>query len=365
LGEEEFKVNSQDIRKMTIFPETSLKTAMKTLSNSNRRILFVIDDKERLIGSLTDGDVRRAILNNIGFDKPISEMMFRCPRFVRSDEGGFREKAKECILHYRLHAIPVLDKVDSIVDVLFWYDFFESHPHELFNVELLTNSVVIMAGGKGTRLDPFTKILPKPLIPFGDKPIAEVIMDNFNKHGFTRFILTLNYKKEIIKMYFKENKSSYDITWVEEEEYLGTAGSLGLLKDKITETFFVCNCDILLTSDFRRILLWHKSEGAIATLVGCHKEMVIPYGTLEINEGVLKAINEKPTFDLIINTGVYIMEPEVLKLISIGERLDMNHLLERAMKHGKVTVYPVAEGWFDIGQWKEYRDSLYLLQNGE
>jgi NDP-sugar pyrophosphorylase family protein len=131
----------------------------------------------------------------------------------------------------------------------------------------------------------------------------------------------------------------------------------------VKETFIVSNCDVVLDSDFKNVMLWHKGEKALVTLIGCHKEMTIPYGTLEVKDGRLKSINEKPTFDMIINTGVYIMEPEALKLIKKGEKIDMNHFIERATKAGKISVYPVCGGWFDLGQWKEYKDSLYLLQN--
>lgn len=358
-------LNLEEIKKTLIVSEAPLKIVMKALGAGSNRVLFVIDDAERLIGSVTDGDVRRAILNGAKFEQPISEIMFKSPRFVKRTEKAFEEKAKRYVLDEKLYAIPVLDEVDRIVDILFWHDFFENHPLEFPSFKAVANPVVIMAGGKGARLDPFTKILPKPLIPFGDKPIIEKIMDNFNKHGFVNFILTLNYKKELIKMYLKENPFPYNIECVEEDEYLGTAGSLSLLKDKIKETFYVCNCDVLLENDLKNILLWHKGEKALITLIGCHKEMVIPYGTLEIDGGYLKSINEKPAFDLIINTGVYIVEPEVLTFISPGERLDMNHLVEKVVQHGKVTVYPICDGWFDIGQWKEYKDSLYLLQNGK
>lgn len=359
-------MNHENIKKMTISPDTSLKTTMRALSDISSRVMFVVDEEGRLIGTVTDGDVRRAILNNIGFEKPINMIMFKTPRFVRHGEKDYEERAKELVLDKRLYAVPVLDEMNRIIDILVWYDFFDKHPHEPHLFESVTNPVVIMAGGKGERLDPFTKILPKPLIPFGDKPIIERIMDNFNKHGFVNFILTLNYRKELIKMYFKENQFPYKVEWVEEEKYLGTAGGLGLLKDRIKETFFVCNCDILLENDFKNILLWHKGEKASITLIGCHKEMVIPYGTLEIDSGYLKAINEKPTFDLIINTGVYIVEPEVLTLIPANEHLDMNQLAERALqKNLKIAIYPICSGWFDLGQWKEYRDSLYLLQNGK
>lgn len=358
-------MNNEEIKKIIIFPETCLKTAMRALSAGSARILFVVDNEDKLIGSVTDGDIRRAILNGTSFESPISKIMFKSPRFVKRTDERFKQKAKRYVLEEKLYTIPVLNEAERIIDVLFWHDFFENHPHEYHPYHPLPNPVVIMAGGKGTRLDPFTKILPKPLMPFGDKPIIEKIMDNFNKNGINNFILTLNYKKEFIKMYLKENTFPYNVEWIEEDKYLGTCGSLGLLRDKIKETFFVCNCDILLDSDFKNILLWHRGEKALITLIGCHKEMVIPYGTLQIDNSYLKNINEKPTFDIIINTGVYIIEPEVLKFISPDEYLDMNNLVKRIMQKGKVTVYPVCDGWFDIGQWKEYKESLYLLQNGK
>ncbi len=356
-------MNREEIRKYLISPDSSLKVAMRTMNGVSGKVLFVTDDSGRLLGSVTDGDIRRAILNGIAFEHPVSEMMFKSPRSVRISDRDHEEKARRLVSDSRIYVIPVLDDKGSVVDILFWRDFFEVHPHETAPAEQLSNKVVIMAGGKGERLDPFTKILPKPLIPIGEKTIVEKIMDNFNKRGFFDFTLTLNYKKEIIKMYLKENQFPYNVDWLEEETYLGTAGSLGLFRGKIKQTFFVSNCDVILESDFKNILLWHKGEKAIATLIGCHKEMVVPYGTLEVSEGQLKSISEKPTFDMIINTGVYIFEPEVLDLIGKDERLDMDQLLGRIMAKGKVSVYPVCDGWFDIGQWKEYKDSLYMLQD--
>ena len=355
-------MKKEEIKKYLITSDSSLKVAMRCINAAGGKVLFVVENSGKLIGSVTDGDMRRAILNGIGFECPISEVMFKSPRFVRNTDKDYEDKAKKLVTESRIYVIPVLDRNDNIADILFWRDFFEIHPHEPVNVKKNENSVVIMAGGKGERLDPFTKILPKPLIPIGEKPIIEHIMDNFSKCGFYKFVLTLNYKKELIKMYLKENQFAYDVSWIEEEKYLGTAGSLSMLKGKLKETFFVSNCDVILENDFKSILLWHKGEKALATLIGCHKEMVVPYGTLDVNDGHLKAINEKPTFNMIINTGVYLFEPEVLDLIKDGEQLDMNHLLERVMKKGKVSVFPVCDGWFDVGQWKEYKDSLYLLQ---
>ena len=358
-------MDAKTIKALIISPEISLKKTMEVMNVVASKVLFVVNKGERgqLIGSVSDGDIRRAILNSVGSERPVSEIMSKHPRHVRCSEEGYRERAEEYIISEKLHAIPVLDKVDRISDVLFWHEFLEKHPLESHTVSHISNSVVIMAGGKGVRLDPFTKILPKPLIPLGDKPIIEKIIDNFNKYGFNKFSLVLNYKKDLIKAYFKESQYPYSVDWVEEEEYLGTAGGLGLLNGTLKETFFVCNCDILLESDFKNILRWHKEEKSLITLIGCYKEMTFPYGVLKIDAGRLKSINEKPKFDMIINTGVYIMEPKALEFISPHEHLDMNTLVERVAEREKVTVYPVYSGWFDLGQWKEYQESLYLLQN--
>lgn len=357
-------MKAENIKKFLIHRDATIKEAMKKLSAGGDKILFIMDDDDRLTGSVTDGDIRRAILSDVGLGEPVSKVMFKSPKFVKRSEANFEEKAERLVVKERRYAVPVLDGSGRIGDILFWHDFLEYHPLESHPEKPLSNPVVIMAGGKGTRLDPFTKILPKPLIPLGDKPIIEKIMDGFNAFGFTNFILTLNYRKEAIKMYFRENQVPYSVEWVEEEDFQGTAGSLGLLKDRLKETFFVTNCDIILDSDFKNILLWHKGEGADMTLVGCHREVKVPYGTLEIDGGNFKGINEKPNFDVIINTGIYVMEPGVLEHISVGERLDMNGLVERVLNAGKVAVYPVYDGWFDVGQWKEYSESITLLQGG-
>lgn len=352
-----------ELKKIIVSPAESLKSVMKLLSYTKTRLVFVVDNEDNLIGSVSDGDVRRAIINGNEFETPVSEVMFKSPRFVRRSERKFEEKAKQYIVEEALYSIPVLDEKNRVVDILSWYDFFDTHPHEQYIHEVITNPVVIMAGGKGSRLDPFTKILPKPLIPFGDKPIVERIMDNFHKYGFTNFILVLNYKKDIIRMYFSENRSPYQVDCVDEQKYLGTAGGLELLKNKIKESFYVCNCDTLLESNLKNILLWHKGAKSFMTIIGCHKEMTFPYGSLKVDKGYLKEMVEKPKYDLIINTGVYILEPDVFSFISEGEVLDMNRLIERTMTKGKVTVYPLTDGWFDVGQWKEYKESLYLLEN--
>jgi NDP-sugar pyrophosphorylase family protein len=164
-------------------------------------------------------------------------------------------------------------------------------------------------------------------------------------------------------MFLKENSFPYNIDWVEEDDFMGTAGSLSLLKDKINEPFIVLNCDMILNADYADIIKWHKENNNIVTLIGCHKEVKVPYGILELNDGILKSFVEKPNYDVIINTGVYILEPEIIDMIPYNKSIDMNTLIDEVSKKGKVSVYPVHEGWIDIGQWEEYKNGLKEIED--
>ncbi|MGO9016318.1 MAG: sugar phosphate nucleotidyltransferase [Dissulfurispiraceae bacterium] len=349
---ENAKLNS-----LLIPPDTTIKRAMQLLNKTAEKILFITDEKKKLMGTLTDGDIRRALINGMQFSAPVDAVMFTLFVFISSDETNKKEKAKKIMLEKGIEQLPVVTREKCIVDVLVWTDIFDD---TILSTEkhCFENSIVIMAGGKGTRLDPFTRILPKPLIPVGDKTVIELIMENFSKRGFYNFIFTLNYKKDYIKMFLKESDFSYNISLVEEEAYLGTSGSLSLLKNMITDTFIVTNCDILLDANYADIVKWHKENNNIITIVGCHKEINIPYGILEMDKGVLSSFHEKPKYDVLINTGLYVIEPEVISLIAENRYMDMNILIESASHKGKVSVYPVHEGFFDIGQWEEYRKTV-------
>jgi dTDP-glucose pyrophosphorylase len=321
-----------------------------------------VDSKNKLQGTVTDGDIRRGLINGLGFGGKIKDVMYRNYRFIPQNESDISEKARYIMLEQKIEQIPVLDGNKTIIDVILWTDIFGRRESAQQRQFFLT-PVVIMAGGKGTRLDPLTKILPKPLIPVNERPIIEVIMEKFYRYGFNNFIFTLNYKKEYIKMFLKENEFPYNLNWVEENKYMGTAGGLSLLKDKVNETFFVSNCDIILNADYADILRWHKKHSNIMTLIGCHKEVKIPYGVLEMRDGVLRNFIEKPDYDVIVNTGVYVMEPKILNMIPEDSHMDMNILIENVSRKGKVSVYPVHGGWFDIGQWDEYLKNIKELKN--
>ncbi len=337
---------------------TTLKQAIQKLNETAEKILFVVDNDKRLLGTITDGDIRRGIISGMQFGEKIDDIMKR--EFISVNVGMTDIEAYVCDVMARLEIeqIPVLDDNGMIVDVMLWTDFLKEKKQIPTRV-LHENQVVIMAGGKGSRLDPFTRILPKPLIPIGNKPVIEVIMEKFFQYGFHKFMYTLNYKKDYMKIFLKENSYPYRIDWIEEGDFLGTAGSLELLEGRLSETFFVTNCDSIVDVDFEKVLTWHRKSGSLLTVIGSHNEVKIPFGVLDMSGGKLERIREKPVHDVIINTGVYVMEPDIISYIPRNQTFNMDELIEAVLsKKEGVGVYPIYEGWFDIGQWEEYTKTV-------
>lgn len=353
-----------DIEKIKLFladKNITIKQAMLQLTQRGIKILFIIDDNQKLIGSLTDGDIRRGITSGLDLTVKIAEIMKKNFFSFRWDEKNIKEKAHELMKEYLIEFIPVLDNEGKIKDIISWYDNLISESTKIGCS--LSNPVVIMAGGKGTRLDPFTKILPKPLIPLGEKPIIEIIMDRFYERGFYNFKLVINHKKEMIKLYFSENRQPYELELVEENEYCGTVGGLSLLKGKINETFIFTNCDTLLDGDYREFITWHKDNLNTLTIIGSHKEVDVPYGVLNMSNGSLFEMIEKPKYDLFVNTGSYVMEPEIFDYLIDNEKMDIDGLIKKIKLSaiGKIGVFPCWGRWFDIGQWEEYKKTLKYL----
>lgn len=349
------------LKSLLVSPDISVKQAMHKLNETAEKILFVTDKDDMLLGTITDGDIRRGIINGKQLTETIKVIMSKKFFSINSGNPDFKKEARDIMQRHFIEHIPIITDNGLIIDVISWLDCLSSESDNQADVKnMLHNTVVIMAGGKGTRLDPFTKILPKPLIPMHNKPIVEHIMDRFYKNGFNNFILVLNYKKEMIKNYFSENSLPYDIGFVEEGDYYGTAGGLSLLKNKLNETFIVTNCDTILEGDYIDFFKWHKEMNNVMTIVGSHKEVTVPYGVLNMSNGSLVGIDEKPKMDMFINTGTYIFEPAVFDFINEKECLDMDKLVVRVSESlkEKLGVYPHWGGWFDIGQWDEYRMSL-------
>jgi NDP-sugar pyrophosphorylase family protein len=239
--------------------------------------------------------------------------------------------------------------------VYFWEDvFIETKPHPVQQFDL---PVIIMAGGFGTRLKPLTNVIPKPLIPIGEKTIIENIFDRFAVHGSNRFYLSVNYKADLIKYYLENLNLEHEISYFIEDKPLGTAGSLSLLKGKINSTFFVSNCDIIIEQDYSEILKYHQENKNEITIVAALKNYAIPYGTIETgNNGQLLSLKEKPELTFKINSGMYILEPSLLDEIPTNEFFHITYLIEKIkLRNGNVGVFPVSEGsWKDIGEWDEY-----------
>lgn len=346
---------------MLIPKDLTIKQAMQKLNDTAERVLFVVDKKNMLLGTITDGDIRRALINGCKFTEHIQNIMRKNCISVYVDTPDVDPHIKKLMIGNKIEQIPIIDKDGLIIDIVLWTDILQGK-RPLDEKKFYDNQVVIMAGGKGLRLDPFTKILPKPLIPIGNRPIIEHIMEKFYKYGFYKFTFTLNYKKEYLKLFLKDGNFPYEIDWIEEEDFLGTVGGLSLLSEKLNDTFFVANCDSMLNVDLERVLAWHKEQGAAITIIGCHNEVKIPYGVLELSNGKLEKLIEKPVHDVIINTGIYIMEPRILKYLKKEVKIDMDKLINGIAIKEKVSVYPIYGGWFDIGQWEEYKKNIEIIE---
>jgi dTDP-glucose pyrophosphorylase len=342
----------EEFDRILVAADDTLHEGMTRMGESCLQVVLVVDSGRRLIGVVTDGDVRRGLLSGQGLKDPLSNVMQT--KFHALPVSASDEVAHELMKVGSFRHIPLVDEEGIIQDLVAWKDFFET-PREKFDAK-----VVIMAGGKGTRLDPFTKILPKPMIPLGDKPILEVIIDKFTHQGFSDFILSIGYKSEIIRMYFAEHPpQNYSLDYAYEEIPLGTAGALSLMKEQLTSTFLVINCDVIIDPDMSGLMQHHRSQGNDFTVVASQKEYPIPYGVLRTNGQELISIDEKPNFHFLINTGLYVIEPSVLKYIKPDEFMNMTDLMTMIKSNGgKVGVYPHHGTWFDIGQWEDYRSSL-------
>ena len=338
---------------------SSIIEALKQMDTEKVKSLFVFNG-DKFEGLITIGDIQRAILKGIDLASPISSIINK--NKVYAFAGETMESIKNKMSRLRAECMPVLDKDGNLVEVYYWKDLFGATNNKtLQDVNL---PVVIMAGGKGTRLAPLTNVYPKPLIPIGEKTIVETIMDKFVAHNCHDFYMSVNYKADSIKNYFDFiNNPEYNIYYFQEDKPLGTAGSLRLLKDKINSTFFVSNCDILIEEDYSDILNYHRNNNNELTVVAAVKTLSIPYGTIITGEnGILESIEEKPTLSFKINTGLYILEPSLLNDIP-DEFYHITHLMEKLKTQGRrVGVYPISQNdWKDMGEWNEYLRMIKVL----
>jgi dTDP-glucose pyrophosphorylase len=339
-----------------ISAESKIIEAMAKIDENALKIVFVQGCDGVVLAALTDGDVRRHIISGKSLDAPVIEAANKDFFYVTTDEE-YGDARRICV-EKSLSALPRLDGHKRLAEIYFKDEACPAAKPQL------GVPVVIMAGGKGTRLYPYTKVLPKPLVPIGDITITEHIMDAFAQYGCDDVTMIVNYRKNMIKAYFSDNATNRNVKFVDETEPLGTGGGLKLLEGAVSGTFFMTNCDVLVFADYGNILKYHGESGNIITMVCATKTVTIPYGTVEVgDDGRILSLAEKPSFSFLTNTGFYVIEPEFLGHIIPGAFMHITDIVQSCIAAGeKVGIFPVNEGqWADMGQHEEMEKMLRIM----
>lgn len=340
---------------LSVHTGSTIGSALRRMDEAARKVVLVTNAEGRLAGIATDGDVRRWILSGRTLDNPIDAAMNPEPYVVGIDYD--RNALRQHMVESRIESVPVVDADGRVFDIVWWTDFMGGEPES--ERPQLGCPVVIMAGGRGSRLAPYTHVLPKPLIPLGERPIIDLIMERFSAFGCREFHVSLGYKADLIRAYLSD--SAHTISYYDEDEPLGTAGSLTMMAGELDETFFLSNCDILVDADYAEILQTHRAGGHAVTLVVSAKHVTIPYGVCDVGPGGrLVGMKEKPSLDFLVSTGMYVLEPEVIGRVPEGATTHLTDLVESCLRDGvSVGVYPVSEeSWIDVGQMEQLQSHL-------
>lgn len=329
-------------KNIQISPSASVMEALSLINSSSTQIALVVDHETKLIGTLTDGDIRRGLLNGETLEAPVHHLMNREFRFARC--GQDKTTILEMMRKEVINQIPILDPEDRVVDLLLLQD--------LLNPQKIINTIVFMAGGKGTRLRPYTENCPKPMLPIAGKPILEILLEQCKESGFSNFLFSVNYLKEQIIDYFQDgSKWGVSIDYLIEDQPLGTAGSLRLIPDSIKDPFLVMNGDVLTRFNPNQLLNFHQQNKASSTMCVRENITTVPFGVVKTNGIDLLNFEEKPSYKQLVNAGVYVVDPNLLALIKQQEAIDMPSFLLRIQDSGhRVVVCPIHEYWIDIGR---------------
>lgn len=328
---------------------TPILKAIETINRGSLQVALVVDDNRRLLGMITDGDVRRAILKNISLDSPVEAIMTR-----NFTTASITDSTSDILTRMRsrgLRHIPVIDDQGRLVDLKVLLHLVD------YQKESKDNWVVLMAGGMGTRLRPLTEHAPKPMLKVGGKPILETIIKNFCDFNFSKFYISINYQAEKIESYFKSGEAwGLDVQYLKEKKELGTAGALSLLPERPEKPIFVMNSDLLTKVNFDNLLDFHKANGSAATMCVREFDFQVPYGVVQVEETRLIGLEEKPVHKFFVNAGIYVLEPHVLDLIPKDAYFDMTSLFETLLSENHhTTIFPIHEYWIDIGRMGDYK----------
>lgn len=337
-------MKSVDNIKLT--PQSTIREALKIIDSGAMQIAIVVDQDDVLVGTLTDGDIRRGLLKNLALDDAIESIVFRTPTVAKLSDS--KEEILQKALSKKLHQIPVVDDENHVIGMKEIEELIRPH-HKL-------NKVVLMVGGMGTRLRPLTEKTPKPMLKVGNKPILQTIVEKFAQYGFTNIIMCVNYKSHIIQDYFGDGSTfGVNIEYIQEEQRMGTAGALGLFCIKPQEPFFVMNGDLLTNVNFEHLLEYHISQNTVATMCVREYDFQVPYGVVNIKGNRILSIHEKPVHKFFVSAGIYMLSPEVLEYIPQNEFYDMPTLFEKLIDENKSAIsFPLREYWLDIGRMEEY-----------
>lgn len=336
----------KSVENLKLSPKSTIREALHIIDTGAMQIAIVVDEHDRLIGTLTDGDIRRGLLNNLSLDASIESIVFKTPTVATLSDT--KEEILKKALNKKLHQIPIVDEENRVIGIKEIEELVKSQPKP--------NKVILMVGGLGTRLYPLTETTPKPMLKVGNKPILQTIVEKFAEYGFINIVMCVNYKSHIIQDYFGDGSNfGVNIEYILEEQRMGTAGALSLFNVIPGEPFFVMNGDLLTNVNFEHLLDYHISQNAIATMGVREYDFQVPYGVVNVNGNQILSIEEKPTHKFFVSAGIYMLSPEVLSMIPKNEFYDMPTLFEALIKHGKTTIsFPIREYWLDIGRMEEY-----------
>ena len=337
----------KNIKNIKLKQNATIKEALGIIDSGAMQIALVVDDNDKLIGTLTDGDIRRGILRGLDLDSSIETIVFKEPAVAKI--SSTKEEILKIALSKKLHQIPIVDDNGIVLDL--------KEIEELVGPKIKTNRVILMVGGLGTRLRPLTQDTPKPMLKVGNKPILQMIVERFAEYGFVNITMCVNFNASIIRDYFGDGKEfGVNIDYVLEQKRMGTAGALSLLKERPSEPFFVMNGDLLTNVNFEHILNYHMLNKATATMCVREYDYEVPYGVVKMNDNKIIEIAEKPVQKFFVSAGIYMLSPEILDLIPQDEFYDMPTLFEKLIRLSKnVISFPIREYWLDIGRMEEYQ----------
>lgn len=336
----------RNIEGIKINLSASIRKALQVIDNGAMKIALVVDENDRLIGTLTDGDIRRGLLDGLDLNSSIDSLVFKVPTIAKITDA--KEEILKLAVSKKIHQVPIVDEDGKVVGL--------QEIEELIKPSQKQNKVILMVGGVGSRLHPLTQDTPKPMLKVGSKPILQTIVERFAEYGFVNIVMCVNYKADMIREYFGDGSEfGVHIEYVLEQKRMGTAGALSLLAKKPEAPFFVMNGDLLTNVNFESLLEYHLSNNAIATMCVREYDFQVPFGVVSVDGNQITCIEEKPVHKFFVSAGIYVFSPQALKYIPKFEFYDMPTLFEKLITDKKMTIsFPIHEYWLDIGRMNEY-----------